>query len=395
MAQQLLRAGRLQRHVAVTEVAHIMRALPILQHVTPARAAEGLDRVKLAFFHAGGVTVRHDGDGLAAVDLVRRDGVAVQVAAALDRVDGAVDVDLVGLHHLLDGLADLCELHVNAGELQASVGGLLDRVQQGIELGVEGHGEGAVDDAASDLRAEVDLHDVAVLQHCVVSHIRGIVRGHVVDRAARGERNAGIETVLLDELAVHLLDLLAHVHELDSRLDNALREVAHLSVHFRCVSDVLVQGRLSALLLSLLLLALSDPAGSGIRVLGLSMRQDFASRKASVGEQLSNGLRGRIRLPQSNIVISETSEVANVLLLSRCNTRSLLLLGGFLFLLFLLATLRGHAAVHAILLTILVVALIVLLINDLGRGLRFSIKRELVSELFVNQTRHPMYSALI
>ena len=44
----------------------------------------------------------------------------------------------------------------------------------------------------SDLRAEVDLHDVAVLQHCVVPDIRGVVRGHVVDRAARGERNAGL-----------------------------------------------------------------------------------------------------------------------------------------------------------------------------------------------------------
>ena len=138
----------------------------------------------------------------------------------------------------------------------------------------------------SDLSAEVKLHDVAVLQHGVVAHVGGVVRRHVVDRAARGERNAGLQVreqeeegrmrrtiikgkstaehnkmithrentylqaVLLDELAVHLLDLLAHIDQLDSRLDDALREVAHLSVHLRRVSHVLVQGGLSALLLS-------------------------------------------------------------------------------------------------------------------------------------------------
>ena len=42
----------------------------------------------------------------------------------------------------------------------------------------------------SDLCAEVYLHDVAVLQHRVVSHIGRVVRRHVVDAAARGERNA-------------------------------------------------------------------------------------------------------------------------------------------------------------------------------------------------------------
>jgi len=42
----------------------------------------------------------------------------------------------------------------------------------------------------SDLRAEVDLHDVAVLQHCVVSDVGRVVRRHVVNAASRGKRNA-------------------------------------------------------------------------------------------------------------------------------------------------------------------------------------------------------------
>ena len=42
------------------------------------------------------------------------------------------------------------------------------------------------------MSAEVDLHDVAVLQHCVVPIIRGIVRSYVVNRAASRESNASL-----------------------------------------------------------------------------------------------------------------------------------------------------------------------------------------------------------
>ena len=42
------------------------------------------------------------------------------------------------------------------------------------------------------MSAEVDLHDVTVLQHCVVAVIRGVVRGHVVNRAASRESNSSL-----------------------------------------------------------------------------------------------------------------------------------------------------------------------------------------------------------
>ena len=51
----------------------------------------------------------------------------------------------------------------------------------------------------SYLCAEVDLHDVAVLQHGVVAHVGGVVRRHVVDRAARGERNASLSGLMNKE----------------------------------------------------------------------------------------------------------------------------------------------------------------------------------------------------
>jgi len=113
------------------------------------------------------------------------------------------------------------------------------------------------------------------------------------------------------------------------------------------------------------------------------MRQDLSCGEAAVGEQLSHSLGGGIGLAQSHIVISETSEVADVLRLGRGHT-SFLLLGGFLFLFLLLAALGSHATVHAIVLSILVITLVVLLINDLRRGLRFTIDVKLVSEFLFN-----------
>ena len=51
---------------------------------------------------------------------------------------------------------------------------------------------------------------------------------------------AYVESVLLDESAVALLQLLAHVHQFDSRLDETLCVVADLSMHLRGVSHVFV-----------------------------------------------------------------------------------------------------------------------------------------------------------
>lgn len=78
-----------------------------LHDVSPPRAPEGLDGEQLALFHASGVTPLNDGDVLSCVDFVGADAVAVQVADALDRVGGSVDLHFVALHHLLDGRADL------------------------------------------------------------------------------------------------------------------------------------------------------------------------------------------------------------------------------------------------------------------------------------------------
>lgn len=98
---------------------------------------------------------------------------AIEVRDALDRIDLAVELDLVRLHHLLDRRADVTQTNIDAGsllihhgirwytalnprhaaglhwhtDLDASVGGVLGGVQQRVELGIERHREGAINDA--------------------------------------------------------------------------------------------------------------------------------------------------------------------------------------------------------------------------------------------------------
>lgn len=50
-----------------------------------------------------------------------------------------------------------------------------------------------------DVRAEVNLADVVVLQHSGVSGIGSVVSGAVVEGASSGESQAGVESVLLDQ----------------------------------------------------------------------------------------------------------------------------------------------------------------------------------------------------
>ena len=68
----------------------------------------------------------------------------------------------------------------------------------------------------SILSAEVDLHHVAVLQDRAVAAVRRVVRRDVIDGAAGGEPYAPREARLLHQLAVLVLEQVAHVDELDA-----------------------------------------------------------------------------------------------------------------------------------------------------------------------------------
>lgn len=160
-------------------------------HVTVTRAAEGLDGKDIALLHLGLVVALDDRHALGAVNAVVADGVAVQVADGLDGEHLAVDLDLVALHDLLDGSTNVAHAHVDTGLLDTGVGGGLDGLEKGVVAGVEGDGEGAVDDAAVDVDTEIHLHDVVLLQNHLVAGVGGVVRRAVVDGETGRETHAG------------------------------------------------------------------------------------------------------------------------------------------------------------------------------------------------------------
>ena len=121
------------------------------------------------------------------MNLVGIDGVAIQVFDYLNREDLALDLNLIGLHGLLDPLANLAQPGIDTGLPNTSIGGVFDRFQQAVVGGVEGYSKGGVDHISFDVGAEVDLHDIVVVQNCVISKVGGVVGCAVVDGASCGE----------------------------------------------------------------------------------------------------------------------------------------------------------------------------------------------------------------
>ena len=76
--------------------------------------------------------------------------------------------------------------------LRSNIAYRSDALEQLVIFFVEGQGEGAVDDPAVDMSAKINLADVVVVEHRVVSIVWRVVGSTVVDGASRGESWAGI-----------------------------------------------------------------------------------------------------------------------------------------------------------------------------------------------------------
>ncbi|ROW00836.1 hypothetical protein VMCG_06534 [Cytospora schulzeri] len=266
----------------------VVRNLALVPNVAVSGATEGLNGKHVALLHLGLVVRLDDGDALVAVDAVVVDRVPVQVPDGLDGVSLAVQLDLVALHRLLDGPADLAQPGVDARLLDTRVGGRLDRRQQVVVLGLEGHGEGAVQDAPVDVHADVDLDDVVLPKHHLVARVGRVVRRHVVQVHARGEAHARDDGVALLQAGVAhqrahaVLDPVGDVRQRHARLDPPLRPLPHLPVRLGRVpvvpQEVVVHQQ--PLPLPHLL------AGRAVPVLVAVVLDLLAGRVGAVGEEL-------------------------------------------------------------------------------------------------------------
>lgn len=239
----------------------------IIADVAFACAAEGFNGKSLAFFHFGLIAALDDGHGLAAVDGVVSNGMAVQVADAFHWEHLALDFDLVALHDFLDRCANIAHADVDAGFFDTSVGGGFAGFDEVVVDRIEGEGEGAVDDAAVDVHAEVDLHDILVVEDHLVACVGRVMRCAVVDAESGGETHAGYLSIAIFKALVacqcahRVLDALSDLGQAHSRLDPLLSPLPYLAVDFGALAVVGEEVVVHAVEMALLL------AGGAVRIL--------------------------------------------------------------------------------------------------------------------------------
>mmetsp|Transcript_2576 Transcript_2576/g.10224 ORF Transcript_2576/g.10224 Transcript_2576/m.10224 type:complete len:508 (+) Transcript_2576:1079-2602(+) len=302
VGEQVARALEPQGGVGRVNVLHVVRALQVLVHLRAAvDAAEGLDGEKLPCLHAGGVAVGHDGHGLAGVDLVRRDGVAIEVLNGLDRVEPAgLELHFEALHDFLNLRANVAEGHVHARGADSRLSGLAHSLEEGVKAGIERDRPRGVDDVAVDLRAKVHLHHIAGTELSVVAAVGRVVCRHVVETAAGGEGDAALQAALADQLPVLVLERLAHVPQLDAGLDQRRGEGASLAMHFGAFTE----GKQASVGLFCVHLARLRGGHAGRR-LGELHVLPFRERHTERGKELSHRHGGRLGLAILGVVVGE------------------------------------------------------------------------------------------
>ncbi|KAI6748728.1 hypothetical protein HG531_007675 [Fusarium graminearum] len=297
------RLGRAQAQINVRGVSslRVVRRLHIVPDVSVAGTAKGLNGKNVALFHLGLVVALDDGHGLGAVDAVGENIVSCEVADTLDGVCGSVDLNLETLHGLLNNTSNLADAGVNASLADTGVGRLLDGLEEVVVLVVEGHSKGRVDNTAVDMDTEIDLHDVLLLQNHLVTGVRGVMRGAVVETKTAGETHTSLETVTLLESRVSsestntILNTLGDRGQGLSGLDVLLSPLAHLAMNLGSLAVIGKEVGVKVIEMALLLV------GGTVVVLVLVLDL-LAGRVGFVGEQLADldsrrvALAGRVLL---------------------------------------------------------------------------------------------------
>lgn len=216
-----------------------MRAIVIFSHKAFASRAKSFNSVLLALLHLLVCVCLHTGDSFSSVDFIGIDRMSIQISDHLHRVDLALDLHLVRFHCFLDLSANLSKPGIDARLPQSRIRCVLHGLEQFVVGGIEGNGESAVDDPALDVCPEVDLADVVIAEHCIVSGIGSVMRGNVVQRAPRRKCDSRLKAFFWCQFSVVVLQLLANVDQSATGLDDSLGKAPHLTLHLRCLSQTL------------------------------------------------------------------------------------------------------------------------------------------------------------
>mmetsp|Transcript_32466 Transcript_32466/g.68282 ORF Transcript_32466/g.68282 Transcript_32466/m.68282 type:complete len:267 (-) Transcript_32466:536-1336(-) len=162
MRQEIFGTGHSQWDTGSIKVLHVVGAFEIFDNVAASGGAECFNGEYFIFFHFGNVVGFDNGDGFSGVDLVGSDGMAVEVAYALDRVSLPIQLHLITLHNLLHGLPHITQPHINTRSRNPRIRRRLHRLQQRIILGIKRHRPRTINNPSINLRTKIYLHDIIV-----------------------------------------------------------------------------------------------------------------------------------------------------------------------------------------------------------------------------------------
>lgn len=182
------------------------------------------------------------------MDLVALDAMTTKILDGLDSISLVLDRDLVRLHRLLNGFANLAQSRVDTGHFNACVGRVFAGLKKVLVDWVERNRESTVSHETLDVAAVVDLHHIIVAKHCFVPNIRRPVGRAMVNTGAGREGDAGIETTRFDQATVCGLNLIADIHDLHARLNKLLCPLPGLAMDLRALPQIVIV-RLKNLLL--------------------------------------------------------------------------------------------------------------------------------------------------
>lgn len=161
---------------------------------------------------------------------------ASDVANRLDWVSGTIDFTFIALHGLLNVPTELAEANINPCLADTCIGCVLDGCEEIVVHRIEGHGEGAVDDPTIHMDADVDLHDIILLEYLLAACIWAVMSSNLVEVQAGWETHAGNnriafgQAVVSDKTTHTVLDPIGNFHEGLARLDGFLRPLTDLAM---------------------------------------------------------------------------------------------------------------------------------------------------------------------
>ena len=249
------------------------------------------------------------------MDVPLLDVVAGEVADGFHAVRLAADLDLVALHDFLDGGADVADAHVDAGvlryqlvfrpgairgregcHLDACVGGILHRGQEVVVGRVKGHGEGAVEDPAVDVDAEVDGQDILLLKrNGLLARVGGVVRNLVVEAQTRGKAHARLEAIsglqagIVQKRPDAVLDAVGQVVERVAGLGGLLHPSSSLAVDLGGLAVVVEKAVVFPVLAGVV--AMLGSGGACRDLVGLDLALGVVAGRENGGQRNARGRR--------------------------------------------------------------------------------------------------------